>query len=73
MMLSEIQLRDMLAPERNRIKQREAQRYLKRLGHDPKLLDKWIKNGLLRKTKDGNGNCPVWYSLKDIQRLIAKL
>lgn len=73
MILSEIQLRDMMAPKGNRIKQREAQRYLKRLGHDPKLLDKWVGNGLLRKTKEGNSNCPVWYSIKDIQRLIAKL
>lgn len=71
MFLGQIQYMTMIKPERDRIKQREAQRYLENLGYSPKLLDDWRNMGLIHRRKDGGKNSPVYYSLKEIQKQIS--
>lgn len=69
--LGMIQYRNMVAPDSDKMKQREAQRYLQRLGFDPKILKDWVQFGYVRKRKDGERNSAVWYSLNEIQRQIV--
>lgn len=69
--LGRIDYIDMITPEYDKIKQREAQRYLKRRGYEPKVLDEWRNMGLIHRRKDGARNSPVYYSLKEIQKQIT--
>ena len=71
MFLGQIQYMTMITPESDKIKQREAQRYLKRRGYEPKVLDEWRNMGLIHRRKDGARNSSVYYSLKEIQRQIT--
>lgn len=69
--LGQVQYMTMMNPERDVMKQREAARYLKNLGYEPKLLDEWREKGFIHRRKDGDGNHLVYYSLKEIQRQIT--
>lgn len=71
MYLGQVQYMTMIEPETDKMKQREAKRYLKRRGLDPKVLDEWTDLKLVHRRKEGEGNSPVWYSLKEIQRQIT--
>ena len=71
MFLGQVQYMTMIEPQSDRMKQREAKRYLERRGYDPKVLDEWVKARLISRRKDGDGNTPVYYSLKEIQRQIT--
>ena len=71
MFLGQVQYMTMIEPETDKMKQREAKRYLARRGLDPKVLDEWVKARLICRRKDGEGNSPVYYSLKEIQRQIT--
>lgn len=71
MYLGQVQYMTMIEPERDKIKQREARRYLKRRGYEPRLLDEWIQQKLINRRKCGEGNCAVYYSLREIQRQIT--
>ena len=71
MFLGQVQYMTMIEPKSDRIKQREARRYLERRGYDPKVLDEWVQARLISRRKDGEGNTPVYYSLKEIQRQIT--
>ena len=71
MFLGQIQYMTMITPESDKIKQREAQRYLKRRGYEPKVLDEWRNMGLIHRRKDGARNSSVYYSLKEIQKQIS--
>jgi len=71
MFLGQVQYMTMIEPETDKMKQREARRYLIRRGYDQKVLDEWVNAGLVNRRKDGEGNAPVYYSLKEIQRQIT--
>ena len=71
MFLGQIQYRTMIAPESDKIKQREARRYLQSIGIEPKMLDEWVDKKLVRRRKDGNATSPVYYSLREIQRQVT--
>lgn len=71
MFLGQVQYMTMIEPESDKIKQREAQRYLRRRGYEPKVLEEWVQQRLISRRKDGEGNSAVWYSLKEIQRQIT--
>ena len=71
MFLGQVQYMTMIEPESDKMKQREARRYLVRRGYDPKVLDEWVQARLISRRKDGTGNTPVYYSLKEIQRQIT--
>lgn len=71
MFLGQVQYMTMIEPETDKMKQREAKRYLARRGFDPKVLDEWVQARLVSRRKDGEGNAPVYYSLKEIQRQIT--
>ena len=71
MFLGQVQYMTMIEPDADRIKKREAERYLKRRGYEPKVLEEWTGYGFIHRRKDGDGNQPVYYSLKEIQRQIT--
>ena len=71
MFLGQVQYMTMIEPDSDRIKQREAKRYLARRGLDPKVLDEWVKRKFINRRKDGEGNTSVYYSLKEIQQQIT--
>lgn len=72
MFLGQVQYMTMIEPESDKIKQREAIRYLKRHGYEPKMLDEWRNMGLIHRRKLNDGRTsPVYYSLKEIQRQIT--
>lgn len=71
MFLGQVQYMTMIEPDSDRIKQREARRYLVRRGYDPRVLDEWVQRKFINRRKDGDGNTPVYYSLKEIQRQIT--
>ena len=63
-----------LDPEKDRIKQEEAKRYLEKMGYQPIMLKKWRKDNLLVPVKMGDSrNSAVWYSLTEIKELIFSL
>lgn len=74
-MLGMIQYRNMLKPASDKVKQREAWRYLKGQGLPVSLLDKWVEDGIVKRHKDTTKgqNTPVWYRLSDIQSAIVAL
>lgn len=61
-------------PDRDRIKQSEAKRYLARLGFQPVMLKKWVDESLLTPIKVGDSqNSAVWYSLAEIKKLVFSI
>lgn len=61
-------------PEKDRIRQSEAKRYIVNLGYKPIMLRKWTEANLLRCKKTGEKqNASVWYSLAEIKNLISTL
>lgn len=62
------------SPVSDKIKQREAYRWLKTLGYEPSLLDKLEKEGLVHKKRKGaSKNSPIMYSKFEIQSAINAL
>ena len=70
---SQIQYRRLVTPDHDKVKQREAKRYLQQLVYEPKLLDEWVQCGFVRKHKDGQRNSAVYYSLREIQRQLTAI
>lgn len=70
-----LQYRNMVKPESDKIKQREAKRYLQLLGYEPKLLDELVEQRRIHRRKDGDAksNCAIYYSLSEIQRQIVTI
>ena len=61
-------------PGADYIKQREAKRYLQRIGFRPAMLQKWVDSGLLTPVKSGDSdNSPVIYSLADIKQVVSSV
>lgn len=59
-------------PDRDRVKQAEAMRYLKSRGYQPVMLRKWRDAGLLHPVKTGERqNCATIYSLAEIKKVIS--
>lgn len=70
---SQIQYRRLVTPDHDKLKQREAKRYLQQLGYEPKVLDEWVQCGCVHKRKDGQRNSAVYYSLREIQRQLTAM
>lgn len=70
---SQIQYRRLVTPDHDKVKQREAKRYLQQLGYEPKILDEWVQCGFVHKHKDGQRNSAVYYSLREIQRQLTAI
>ena len=70
---SQIQYRRLVTPDHDKLKQREAKRYLQQLGYEPKILDEWVQCGFVHKHKDGQRNSAVYYSLREIQRQLTAI
>ena len=63
-----------IEPERDRIKQAEAKRYIAKLGYQPVMLRKWTEAKLLTKQKSGTQqSATAWYSLAEIKGLLSTL
>lgn len=63
-----------IEPTADFIKQREAKRYIAKLGYKPAMLQRWVNGGLLTPVKTGEAqNAVVLYSLSDIKTLISTL
>lgn len=61
-------------PGADYIKQREAKRYISRLGYKPAMLQRWTDARLLTPVKTGDAqNSSVLYSLSDIKAVISSL
>lgn len=69
--LGQIQYRSMVTPASNRIKQREARRYLQQIGYKPSVLDEWVEHGYVHRHQNGERNSAVYYSLMEIQRQVV--
>lgn len=70
---SQIQYRRLVTPDHDKLKQREAKRYLQQLGYESKILDEWVQCGFVHKHKDGQRNSAVYYSLREIQRQLTAI
>lgn len=70
---SQIQYRRLVTPDHDKLKQREAKRYLQQLGYEQKILDEWVQCGFVHKHKDGQRNSAVYYSLREIQRQLTAI
>lgn len=58
------------APDDDKIKTSEAERYLRRLGFQTVILQKWVDAGLLTGHKNGKSpNSPVWFSFADLKKI----
>lgn len=70
-----LQYRQMVAPETDKVKQREAKRYLQQLGYAPKVLDEMVEFGHIHRHKNGDAksNCAIYYSLAEIQKQLAAI
>ncbi len=73
MFLGMVQYQKMITPSRDKIKQREAKRYLQQRGYEPKVLDEWVSMGYVHRRKDGERNSSVYYSLSELQKQIVAL
>lgn len=63
-----------IEPTADFIKQREAKRYIAKLGYKPAMLQQWVNGGLLTPVKTGDSqSSPVIYSLTEIKTLISSL
>ena len=71
MFLGQVQYMTMIRPENDKIKEREAIRYLRRIGYGANDLFEWVQQGLVHRRKDGERNSSVYYSLKEIQKQIT--
>ena len=71
MFLGQVQYMTMIEPETDKMKQREAKGEVGRRGCEPEGLGEWGQGRRGRRRKDGEGNAPVYYSLKEIQRQIT--
>ena len=61
-------------PNRDRIKQSDAKRYLVQRGYQPVMLRHWTNAKLLTPIKDGDKrNSAVWYSLAEIKRVMTTI
>ena len=68
--LGMINYRTMIEPASDRMKQREAKRYLAKPGCKSTTLERLTEMGLVHRKKDGEGNSPVYYSAKEIQSAV---
>nr|WP_298672353.1 hypothetical protein [uncultured Prevotella sp.] len=64
------QYRTMVEPLSDKISQRKALHYIRRMGYSQKLLSAWTDRGLVHRHKDGERNSPVYYSMKELSRAI---
>ena len=72
--LGMVQYQSMIRPEDDKVKQREAVRYLKRRGYEPKCLKEWTERGYIHRRKTGDSpTSPVMYSILEIQRHITAI
>lgn len=71
--LGMINYRTMIEPASDKIKQREAKRYLVKLGYKPSVLENMTSAGLIHRRKDGDGNSPIYYSAKELQKALLTL
>lgn len=56
------------SPLSDEIKQREAFRWLKSLGHEPAMLERMERDGLVHRRRKGTSrNSPIMYSRLEIQ------
>ena len=61
-------------PAADYIKQREAKRYIARLGYKPAMLQRWVNARLLTPVKTGEAqSSPVLYSVSELKTLISSL
>lgn len=61
-------------PCSDRIKQSEANRYVRRMGFQPTLIDKLTAAGMLHPVKACTAqNGAVWYSLAEVKSAIASI
>lgn len=61
-------------PERDKVKQSEAKRYLKSRGFMPVMLKRWTSIGLLHPQKTGETqNCATLYSLAELKQAISAM
>lgn len=61
-------------PDRDRINQADAKRYISRLGFRPSMIAKWTDAGLITKRKKGKAqNSSAWYSLNEIKQLLVSV
>lgn len=61
-------------PERDKVKQSEAKRYLKSRGFMPVMLKRWTSIGLLHPQKTGETqNCATMYSLAELKQAISAM
>ena len=61
-------------PSLDKIKQREAYRWLKSIGKKPHLLDKLEEMGLVKGEREGAGkNSPIYYSKLEIQSTLQAI
>lgn len=74
-MLGMISYRNMIKPDDDYIKQREAWRYLQQQGLPRKLLAEWVDAGAVRRHKDPGkaANSAVKYRLTEIQKAICAM
>ena len=71
-MLGMVQYHDMMSRGKERLKQREAWRYMETQGFQRSKLDEWVEKGIVNKTKDNDKpNSPTWYRLIEIQQAIV--
>jgi hypothetical protein len=71
-MLGMVQYHDMMTRGKERLKQREAWRYMETQGFPRSKLDEWVERGIVKKKKDSDKpNSPTWYELIDIQQAIV--
>lgn len=60
------------APASDRMKQREVHRWLKTLGHKPAILDKMVKEELVKPHRNGESkNSPLMYSRMEIEAALT--
>ena len=67
---------NMIRPEDDKLKQREAWRLLERQGFSRTDLMDWVKAGYVRRYKKDTkkaANAAVWYSMRDIQKHIITI
>lgn len=63
-----------IEPESDRIKQSDAKRYLRKIGIQPVMLQKWVNARLLTPVKTGEAqNSAVWYSLAEIKSVVSSI
>lgn len=62
-----------IEPDCDNIKQGEAKRLIKKYGFKPAMLKKWADARLILPVKTGERNAAVWYSRREIKRLMVKL